>query len=218
MEAVLDAEGTPLNVLSAYQAELERNGWSVFDTPLLPRFAFSSAEDGEGKRQSFLRGDDGPQLTVTVMGRAGSPCDVRLRLDAEVRRPPPQHRDLMAEVRERIPTLRAPSGVLVSRSGGGGGSDKEWTVHGTARTEMAVGDLEKHFASQLSEARWTRLGGGDDGVVAWSSWRLPAEQEWKGLLLVHAALFEDERALLLRVAAEPPTGSSFLSTAFTSTP
>ena len=211
MEAVFDADGTPLHVLSAYRGDLERDGWSVFETPRPPRFAFSSGENSDGKRQSFLRSDDGPQLTVTVVSRTGSPCDVRLRLEAEVRRPPPQNRDFYAGVTERVPTLQAPSGVLVSSRQGGGGGEREWTMHGSARTDMAAGDLETHFASQLSEAGWTRLGRGDDGVVAWSSWRLPGEQEWKGMLLVHAALFEDERGLLLRVEAQRGIGATFFS-------
>ena len=217
MEAVLDADGTPLTVLSSYRAELGGNGWAVFETPAFPRFAFSSGENGEGERQSFLRSDEGPLLTVTVSGRDGSPCDVRLRLDAEVRRPQAQHLGLQAAMMERIPTLRAPSHVLVSPSGGGGGSDREWTTRGTARTAMAVGDLEAHFASQLSEAGWTRLGRGDDGVVAWSSWRLPGEQVWKGLLMVDAALFADQRSLLLHIEAERGTGSTSFSTSSFST-
>lgn len=211
MEAVLDADGTPLSVLSSYRHELGGHGWAVFDTPVLPRFTFSSGANGEGERQSFLRTEEGPLLTVTVMSRAGSPCDVRLRLDAEVRRPPAQHHGLQAAMTERIPTLRAPSGVLVSPSGGGGGSDREWTMRGTARTDMAVGDLEAHFASQLGEAGWTRLGRGDDGVVAWSSWRLPGEQVWKGLLVVDAAFGEDQRSFTLRIESERSTGSTFVS-------
>ena len=212
METVLDADGTPPSVLSSYRGELHPNGWAVFEIPQPPRFAFSFGENGHVERQSFLHGDEGPLLTVTVMSRAGSQCDVRLRLEAEVRRPPAQHSDYLAEMAQRVPTLRAPSHVIVSRFGGGGGSDREWTTRGTARTDMAVGDLEAHFASQLSEAGWTRLARGDDGVVAWSSWRLPGEPAWKGVLLVHAALFEDERALLLSVEAERSTGSTFFST------
>ena len=217
-EAVLDADDTPRNVLSSYRGELESTGWAVVETPRPPRFAFSSGGTGEIERQSFLRKDDGPLLTVTVVTRSGSPSDVRLRLDADVRRPPPQHSDFLARVTERIPNLRAPAQVLVSPSGGGGGGERHWTVHGTALTEMAVGDLETHFSSQLSEAGWTRLGGGNDGVVAWSSWRLPGEQVWKGVLLIHAAFFEGERALFLRVEAEPRAGSSFFSAASAPTP
>ena len=211
-EAVLDADGAPLSVLSSYRAELDHNGWAVFETPLPPRLAFLSGEDGDGERQSFLRGDDGPLLMVTVMSRDDSRCDVRLRLDAEVRRPPARLGGFQAGVMALIPTLRAPSHVVVTPSGGGGGSDREWTAQATARTEMAVGDLEAHFASQLSEAGWTRLGRGDDGVMAWSSWRLPGEQGWKGVLMVHAALHEHQRSLVLRLEARRGTAGSFFST------
>lgn len=213
MAAVLDADGTPLSVLSSYQTELGRHGWAVFEMPLHPRFGFVSGENGVGEQQSFLQGDEGPLLTVTVMSRDRRPCDVRLRLDAEVGRPPGQSRGFQSAAMERIPHLRAPSHVALTMSGGGGGSDRDWTTHATARTDMAVGNLEAHFASQLSEVGWTRLGRGDDGVVAWSSWRLPSEEGWKGLLLVHAAFYEDQRSLLLRIeATQRGTASTLFST------
>ena len=215
MEAVLDADGTPLNILTAYQAELGRHGWAVFDTPMPPRSVFVSGDSGAGERQSFLRTDDGPTLQVTVMSRDELPSDVRLRVDVDVRRPA-QLRGHQSLAGERIPTLHAPPRILLAPSSGGGGSDRDWTARATARTAMAVGELEAHFASQLSEAGWARLGGHDDGVVAWSSWRLPGEQHWKGLLLVDAAFYEDRRSLLVRIEAEPSTGSSFFSSSSTS--
>lgn len=210
-EAVLDADGAPHDVLSAYQAELGRHGWAPYELPRPPR-AFVSGESAAGERQSFLRTEDGPVLQVTVLSRDELPSDVRVRLDANGRKPRGQLRGHHSLAIERIPTLQAPSRVLLTPSGGGGGSEREWTARSTARTGMAVGELEAHFASQLSEAGWTRLGRGDDGVVAWSSWRLPGDQEWKGLLLVDAAFVEDQRSLMVRIEAQRDTGDSFFAT------
>jgi hypothetical protein len=50
-----------------------------------------------------------------------------------------------------------------------------------------VADLEAYFASQLVEAGWTRVSGRTDDVVGWSSWLVPSEGEWRGLLVVLAA-------------------------------
>ena len=212
MEAVLDASGAPLTVLDSYRQQLGHHGWALLELPIHPRSGFVSGESWEGEQQSFLQRDDGPMLMVTVMSRNDLPCDVRLRLDPEDRRrraQPPGHQSLAME---RMPTLRAPSDIRLAPSGGGGGSDRDWTAHATAVTGLAVGELETHYASQLSEAGWTRLGRGDDGVVAWSSWRLPGEQVWRGLLVVDAAFDEDRRSLTLRIEAQPGRAGSFFST------
>ena len=169
-----------------------------------------------GERRSFGRGDDGPLLTVMVMGRNDLPCDVRLRLDASAGRPPTMRSGFQSPLMERVPTLRAPEHVVVTASGACGG-DQDWTTQATARTGIAVGELEAHFASQLGDAGWTRLGRGDDGIVSWSSWRLPGEQGWSGMLMVYGAFSKGERSLTLRIEAPRGTGSGVFPTTSTST-
>ncbi len=45
------------------------------------------------------------------------------------------------------------------------------------------------------------LAGTADDVAAWSSWNLPGEGDWGGILLVLAAFKSGERFLYVRVAA-----------------
>jgi hypothetical protein len=68
-------------------------------------------------------------------------------------------------------------------------------------TDLPVPDLEVHFSRQLETAGWTRLAGTADDVAGWSSWRLPGEGGWGGILLVLAAFKPAERFLYVRIAA-----------------
>ena len=142
-----------------------------------------------------------------VMGRNDLPCDVRLRVDASIGRPPTLRSGFQSPLMERIPTLRAPEQVVVTAFSASGG-DQDWTTQATARTGMAVGELEAHFASQLSDIGWTRLERGDDGIVSWSSWWLPGELGWSGMLMVYGAFSKDERSLTLRIQAPRGTSTS----------
>jgi len=96
-----------------------------------------------------------------------------------------------------LPQLRAPPGVrLVSNGGGSAGSERA-SSEATAFTDQGAGELEAYFADQLAAAGWTRFDGGTDGPLAWSTWRLPREGDWQGLLFVLESA-EGRRDLYLR--------------------
>ncbi|MGA8017039.1 MAG: hypothetical protein WCB85_14090 [Candidatus Dormiibacterota bacterium] len=63
----------------------------------------------------------------------------------------------------------------------------------------AILELETHFAAQLSDLGWTRVDGRAEDAVAWSSWLLPREGEWRGLLLVIAIFGPTRRSLWLQI-------------------
>ncbi|HZC76238.1 MAG TPA: hypothetical protein VE258_00735 [Ktedonobacterales bacterium] len=49
--------------------------------------------------------------------------------------------------------------------------------------------------------RWSRLAGTTDDVAAWSSWHLPGQGDWGGILLILAAFKPSERFLYVRIAS-----------------
>jgi hypothetical protein len=84
MEAVLDADGGPEEVLAMYAAELRSNGWTDFEVGGPMRGGFVSER---GERASFRRADgDGAVLMVSADAREDGPTDVRVRLDWQLAR------------------------------------------------------------------------------------------------------------------------------------
>ena len=104
---------------------------------------------------------------------------------------------------ERMPSLHPPAGISLKPRGGGGGGDG-WFSQAVVETDRSVADLEAHFATQLAAAGWSRVNGRADEVVGWSSWRLPGEGDWRGLLLVLAAFGSMQRSLQLSIEAGEP--------------
>ncbi len=138
---------------------------------------------------------------VAVLEAGTNVSDLRLRLDWEmVRHLPEMQRPGRPEGWERLPPLAPPAGVPL-RGGGGGGGSGSWHSEATVETDLPVPDLEVHFLRQLEAAGGTRLAGTADDVAAWSSWRLPGEGDWGGILLVLAAFKPAERFLYVRIAA-----------------
>ena len=100
----------------------------------------------------------------------------------------------------KLPALKPPDGVVL-RGGMGGmsGNDRQSSEAG-ATTKLSASDLESAFAPQLAAAGWTRLARGADGPVAWSTWKILGDGDWRGLLLVNETS-SDRRSLLLRAEA-----------------
>jgi hypothetical protein len=210
MEVVLDDDGEPAAIVAAYVTELKVAGWTKFEGFGGPRGGFISANTDEG---AAMRKGDGPVLMVSAVEREGAPADVRVRLDWQLARHvrrgppgPPPGADL-------LPPLRAPRGVALRGQHGGGGMG-HFTSETTVQTEHSAPLLEAHFAAQLEEARWTRIDGGAAGdAIAWSSWQLPGDDGWRGLLLLLAPFGDDERTLTLRVETHEPAdgeGNSYV--------
>lgn len=206
IEAVYDADGDSQAVLARCDGELTRSGWIEFQGFGGMRGGFVPAGlTGAGK--TYRLGDEGPILMVAAMDREAKATDMRLRMDWEmIRHLPDMRRHGPPEGAERMPPLSPPAGAALHGGGGGGGSGS-WHSEASVETELSIADVESHFAKQLERAGWTRLGGTAEDVVAWSSWRVPGEGDWRGLLLVLGAFKPGEPYLYLRIeAADPDRG------------
>ena len=217
LEVVLDANGEPDEVVNACEKELTERGWNPFE-------GFPGAMHGGfvggplGDSRMLRMGEKGPVLMMSALSVGTGVTDLRLRLDWDM----PRHLDRMALHRpgpsgfeESTPRLRPPKGVQLEFQGGGG-SGGRWNSEARVETDRSVAELEAHFASQLAEAGWTRVAGRADDVVGWSTWRIPSEDERRGLLLVLAVFGGQERSLTLRTEEmEPnndgPSGQSFIT-------
>ena len=87
-----------------------------------------------------------------------------------------------------------------------GGSDGACCAVTDATTKGAA-ELESFFAQQLSAAGWTRVAGAVDSPLAFSTWKVPGDGDWQGVLIVIEMPAKDRRSLMLR--AESPTGFGF---------
>jgi hypothetical protein len=83
--------------------------------------------------------------------------------------------------------------------GGMSGMDRQ-TSEASATTKLGASDLESQFALQLAAAGWTKVARSADGPVAWSTWKLPGDSDWRGLLLVNET-GSDRRSLMVRAEA-----------------
>lgn len=99
-----------------------------------------------------------------------------------------------------VPSLIPPEGVPVQSTGGSGGPGS-YSTSAIARTEMSPAQLEAHFAPQLADAGWQRVDGTASGPLAWSSWLVPGEGEWHGLLYAIELPGEERRALSVWVVS-----------------
>ena len=199
MEAIFEARAQAREVVAGYQLELQAYGWTVFEAFGHRPGGFTPGEMGEGN--AYRLGGQGPLLMVAAINRDAAPTELRLRLDWEmIRHLPQMQRHGMPAGQERMPSLHPPAGVEL-QGGGGGGGDGNWSSDASVDTGMPVPQLEAHFAEQLERVGWKRIAGSADDVIGWSSWALPGDGEWRGLLLVLAAFSQKERLLSLRIQA-----------------
>jgi hypothetical protein len=201
MEAVLDADGEPDEAVAAYERELAEHGWNAFEQ--FGGMGGGFVPGGMGIGRTFRRGDEGPVLMVAATTREAKQTDLRLRLDWEIIRHLPEMRmHGRPEGADRMPALHPPEGIPL-RGGGGGGGGGSWHSEASLETDLPVAELQSHFAKQLERAGWNRFAGSSDDVVGWSSWRLPGEGGWHGILLVLAAR-PGNPFLYLRIEANEP--------------
>jgi hypothetical protein len=201
IEAVFDAELAPEEVVAAYERVLAEHGWKAFEQ--FGGMGGGFVPGGVGIARAFRHGDEGPVLMVAATTGDPKRTDLRLRLDWEIIRHLPEMRmHGRPEGVERMPALHPPYGMPL-RGGGGGGNGASWHSEASLETDLPAAELQSHFAKQLERARWTRVAGSADDVVAWSSWQLPGGGGWNGILLVLGAR-PGERFLYVRIEANEP--------------
>lgn len=205
VQVVLDAGGTVADVTTFYERELASLGWKPMPDRGGPGGGgFQPASPPTSK--TFCKGDGIPWLSLMVFSRENSPNDVRLNYQllnefgggtpCSQQASGPQH------FVSKLPALRPPSDVQFRGGSGMSGSTDRQVSETSAATTRGAAELETHFAGQLSAAGWTRIAGGATGPVAWSTWKLPGDGDWTGMLLV-IETGSDRR--LLSVRAESAT-------------
>ncbi len=212
VDGVLDVSGAVQDILAFYERELGAWGWGPAPAqpgPLGPgRGGFQPALDSSRGR-SFCKSATGPWISVTVGPRNGTPNDVRVHVDSSQAGPCGLQSSQQpgGAGTDLLPPLVAPTGVVVQMQGSSNGPNRV-TSDASAQTDQSPADLQAHFARQLQVAGWQRLAGGVDGPLAWSSWKVPRDGDWQGLLFVLDGPGQHHRALYARVesAAQPASG------------
>ncbi len=199
---VWEAPGTRADLLTLYEQALIQQGWTA--APGGSPFAAGGFQTTFfGGSLSYCRGEDGPWLAVAVYPLANQTNDVHLTL-TENAGPcsvpsPISARTGFPRGAELLPRLAPPPGVQLQPAGGGGGGPNRWSSDATAETTRAPGELEAYFAPQMQAAGWVRQAGATDGQLAWSTWALPSEGDWQGMLLVATWPTAGQRWLSVRV-------------------
>jgi hypothetical protein len=210
-DAVLDVKGAPDDVVAFYERELAKKGLAPPQLPAQQQPGGFVSSAGPMTVKMFCKADAFPFVSISVFPRPNLPLDVRAHYEpaqpagtAFIGSPcakgggpqpgPPQ---------TRLPTLRAPDGVFLQPSGSGIGGGRQQS-DAVATTSRSAADLEAFFAQQLAAAGWTRVAGSANAPLAYSTWKVPGDGDWSGLLVVIEMPAKDRRSLLLR--AESPTG------------
>jgi len=203
LDAVMDVPASAGDVPAFFERELTKLGWSQAPNRGGGQpGGFVSAPIGSSK--TYCKGEAPPWYSVSVFTPAGAPIDVRAHVDLINPNPfpgafgpcsqPPGPQPMNGL--NKLPPLRAPAGVVMRGSGGGGGNDRQ-SSEATATSKTSAVDLETAFAQQLVAAGWSRIAGATSGPIALSTWRLPGDGDWRGLLLVNE-LSGEMRSLMLQ--------------------
>ena len=214
-DAVLDVAGTPDDVTSFYERELGKKGLTTPPAPQQMQPGGFQGTMGPAKGGMYCKGDGLPYVSVSVFSRPNAANDVRVHF--EPAQPPSAQQFIGSPCSQkggpqpgmpaqRLPALRAPDGVLLQASGSSMGNARQQS-DGVATTTKSAGELESFFAQQLSTAGWTRVAGAVDSPLAFSTWKVPGDGDWQGVLIVIEMPAKDRRSLMMR--AESPTGFGF---------
>ncbi len=208
-EVVVDAPGAAADVAAFYEGAFGPQGWTP--APLGgpgPPFGFQPSGAATFR---FFCAPPGVQgsLNLQALPREAPLSDLRLRLDLTNPGPCGQGagapRPGLPPGADRLPLLVAPAGAQVSPGGGGGGGNR-FASDALAATELPVAALHDAYAAQLAAVGWTRVAGGADGPLAWSTWRLPGAGAFVGFLYVLQGAGERQRELHVQAAAPYPGG------------
>ncbi len=214
-DAVLDVPGNADDVTSFFERELGKKGLTPPQMPPQMQPGGFQGSVGPAKGSTFCKGDGLPFVSVSVFSRVNVPNDVRVHFEpaqaantqqwmgspcSQKGGPPP------GMTTQRLPVLRAPDGVALQGSGSSFGGPRQQS-DAVANTSKTAAELESFFAPQLAAAGWTRVAGGANAPLAFSTWKVPGDGDWQGVLIVIEMPAKDRRSLMLR--AESPTGSGF---------
>ena len=209
LDAVLDVPAGTSDVAGFYERELAKLGWSPAPSRG-PSTQGGFIQAYPGSNRMYCKGENPPWYSVSIFTLPSAPIDVRAHVEFTNPNMPAggtyvgpcsaQQSVQMGGGLTKLPVLRAPDGVII-RGGMGGmsGMDRQ-TSEASATTKLSPSDLESQFAQQLAAAGWTRVAHSADGPVAWSTWKLPGDSDWRGLLLVNET-GSDRRSLMVRAEA-----------------
>lgn len=211
IEVVLDVPGTAAAAMSYFTRELAAQGFSppAALRGFRPGGFLPSA--GVSPAAFFCRDERGPYIDLSISVREAQPLDVRVRIQpfpGPCGGPPGPSPVLPPP--DPLPPLEPPAGVAVLPTSNGGSSFSR-ASDAVAETSTSAADLEAHYARQLAVAGWVRTAGGAGGPLAWSVWRVPAEEsrpgdplgagERQGFLAVLEGPGAGRRSLHLQVVA-----------------
>ena len=182
-QVILEAEEEPKGVYDTFREHLAGSEWTEKRPFVAERGGFVHTSAGM-RPLTFCLSPRGPALSVSANRRRGAETtEVRLRLEGSRPRDSPCSEDYDRneyDDRSVIPALFPPEGVVQISGGGGSSSDsEESSAH--LRTGVSPAALAGHYAAQLEEAGWSRVGGGEEGPTAWSGWKFEEDGEgWVG--------------------------------------
>ncbi|HEV8655422.1 MAG TPA: hypothetical protein VGR85_07925 [Candidatus Limnocylindria bacterium] len=207
LDAVLDVPAGTSDVVGFYDRELAKLGWSLAPGRG-PSNQGGFIQAYPGTSRMYCKGENPPWYSVNIITLPSAPIDVRAHVEftspnvqaGSTFMGPCSAQPQGVQVGgglNKLPALHAPDGVIL-RGGMGGmsGNDRQTSESG-ATTKLSASDLEAQFAQQLVAAGWTKLARSADGPIAWSTWKLPGDGDWRGLLLVNETS-GDRRSLMVR--------------------
>jgi len=203
-DAVLDVPISTGDVSGFYDRELGKLGWSPAPNRGGPSQG-GFVPTNIGASRMYCKGESPPWLSVSVFTPPAVPQDVRVHIDLMNPNPiaantyagPCSAQGPVPQMGlSKLPPLRAPDGIVLRPSGGSSGGDRQ-TSDAVALSKLGAADIAAAFDQQLAAAGWTRTARGAEGPVAWSTWKLPGEGDWRGLLLVNETS-ADRRSLMVR--------------------
>ena len=219
VEIVLESDLTPEEVFRFYRTQLTSLGWHEPEG-MWPHQAggFLHSDFGPHMNITFCQRPGGAGLTLNILQLESTRTDVRLNLSLDREMNPCAQQAMMRRqmhhhgMYEIIPPLVPPLGAQQHGGGGGSSSDEAHTT-ATLKTKLALDALAKHYAEQLSQARWTQTAAGASGPLAWHTWHFTSEDQepWSGLFFVLKTPEKpDDYFLYVRAAwAKPASDQQF---------
>ncbi|HET8522419.1 MAG TPA: hypothetical protein VFL82_04240, partial [Thermomicrobiales bacterium] len=198
VQVLIDVPTGPADALAFYERAMTERGWQQSGEWRPYRGGFTPFSALPPSR-TFCQGARGPHLTATAHERPAGGASIRILVDTATPGPCAflgRQRSIAPDI-DPIPMLLAPSGVLLTSMGGGGGGDA-WHSDAISETDLSIDALEAGFATQLAAGGWTPRDRRVEESVAWSTWTVPGEAGWRGLLLVVAEPTPNRRYLHVR--------------------